>query len=1142
MQQQLSRGRASTRLLITLLAFAALTLATAGTAAAQAPWDGSPISQGLGPTYGEPWCASPAGEPGIAGLQGPPLALIPYGAIGCSLEKFQQEATAAGVPQRMTYSSIGKTVLGRDLWAVVVNALETPEQQRDYQRWQQLRAIEKENPAAAQALLATWGTDVKMPIFVEANIHGGEREGADAMMQAIRDLVTTPRGTNALIDKLLDNTVLIVIPSQNPDGRVVGTRQNENRFDMNRDLLVQSQPEIKANVKLQQQWLATNGLALHGYVNPTLIDALTKPHNPGLEYDIFLKWNQRRIDDNEARVNAIPGNPGSTGFRITRPVNDWCPEGDEPNTPGGPCDDGVTMPGPATAEGWDDWGPFYTQTYISLLGIDGSTVEMCSSSSPTAGCGGQGRLGSKKVQYVTFYSSMDYWISNKQAMMNDKLEIYRRGVTDAPRPNCCDDPEIASRGFDEANHNWMVEYPRAYIIPWEGGGQRSDAEANRLVQWLLDNGIKVHRSTAAFTWNGVTYPAGSYVVFMNQAFRGLALTALSAGQDISDRITQLYAPPGAWSHGLLWGADTVEVPRGAAFAPATTEVTAPTSLAGGVRGGAGAPAEWYSVTIRGAIELRAILNLLKSGIYGELAEAPFTSTTGGPMPAGTLIFPNDAATVAALQAAGQSAGIWFERNVGVAKPATSQVEKAPRIAVLVNSASPETSTVSRPIHEVLETIFGSDSVGFVSTVTGSGSLQNAATDPLRNFDVIYNTGIAYPATTSQTARDRLAAFFARGGGYIGTSQSGTNFTFLTGGALVNGTFTHASQGGFGGIALWENTGGTNSPLTGGYPVRDTLFLPSSVTYFDALPTGAVVDGRYRDTTENMWVAGLWRNRSAAVPGSPVIVHGTTTAGSRYAGISTDPISRHDAEREWPLLGQMALWSTLTDEADSEIGFPADGSKVPRVRYEGRCNGDTGFCGSASGAPGPAIERVEVAVQRLATGLWWDGAGFSSATPVYAPASGTESWFYAFATGNFPASGRYVVRSRATSVGGNEEATPDTSMFTLLQNCSVVARGRLVAGRAGVLNLRANARGPRGAERAEQPLRFSLRGVGVARTVTADPSARATLRVRPKRAGSIRVTAAGPSLASCSARVRVRPAPRSRPAGAGTGGPALTGRP
>ena len=35
-----------------------------------------------------------------------------------------------------------------------------------------------------------------------------------------------------------------------------GTRANTNGFDMNRDLLVQSQPEIKLNVAFQQEWLA----------------------------------------------------------------------------------------------------------------------------------------------------------------------------------------------------------------------------------------------------------------------------------------------------------------------------------------------------------------------------------------------------------------------------------------------------------------------------------------------------------------------------------------------------------------------------------------------------------------------------------------------------------------------------------------------------------------------------------------------------------------------------------------------------------------------------------------------------------------------------------------------------------------------
>jgi hypothetical protein len=53
-------------------------------------------------------------------------------------------------------------------------------------------------------------------------------------------------------------------------------------------------------------------------------------------------------------------------------------------------------------------------------------------------------------------------------------------------------------------------------------------------------------------------------------------------------------------------------------------------------------------------------------------------------------------------------------------------------------------------------------------------------------------------------------------------------------------------------------------------------------------------------------------RSSPTP--RVIVHGTTTADSRYLGLAANPFSRGDAEREWALIGQAALWSNLTDEA------------------------------------------------------------------------------------------------------------------------------------------------------------------------------------------------------------------------------------
>jgi Zinc carboxypeptidase len=878
-----------------VVAASAVAISTPAVAQLAPPWDGNPISRGLGPTYGEAWCAEAQPGSSIATQQGPPLFLIPYEAIGCTLQRFEQEAADAGVPDRLDYSVIGQTVLGRDIFGVVVNALETPEQQRDYARWQQLRDLMFTDPEGAQDLLASWGQNVKLPIFIEANIHGGEEEGTDAMMQVIRDLVTLPYGINETVDDVLDHAIVVVIPTTNPDGRVDGRRTNENRFDMNRDLLVQSQPEMLANTAFQLEWLAPVGLFLHGYFNPTLVDGLTKPHNPGLEYDSFLYWNQRRLDANEAAIEAI-------GRTIQRPVNDWNMDADD--TPPPPT-------GPPHAEGWDDWGPFYTQTYGAFFGIDGSTVEMCSNTA----CGG--RLGSKREQYIIFYSSADFWIENREAILQDQLEIFRRGVTDAARPNCCDDPLIAGRGFTEETHDWMVEYPKAYVIPFVGGGagklsphrgvQRSDAEANRMVEWLLHNAIEVHRTNKDVTWGGQTFPKKSYVVWMDQAMRGLALTALSAGQDISERITQLYAPPGAWSHGLLWGADVIEVPRGdASFNPRTVPIDVVNPLQGGVRGGG--RADWYATTVRGTAEVRAILDLLRSGIDGEVAEASFNSASRGMMPAGSLIFPSDSATVAALEAAGQAGGFYFERGVG-ARPPTTQLDEAPKVAILVNTATPTESDTSWSLRQ----IFGPD-VGFVSTVNGGNSLQEAATDPLADYDIIYNTGQGFPGSANGRARERLMDFFERGGGYIATSVASTNFTFLSATVppLVNGTLTQTSDDAGGGIARWTNPGAAG-PLTGGFTSPDNLYLPSNVTWFSAIPTGATVDGRYLGSVNTLFMAGLWRGRNTAAENAPVIVHGTTSVDSRYLGLATNPFSRGDAEREWPLIGQVALWSNLTDE-------------------------------------------------------------------------------------------------------------------------------------------------------------------------------------------------------------------------------------
>jgi hypothetical protein len=309
--------------------------------------------------------------------------------------------------------------------------------------------------------------------------------------------------------------------------------------------------------------------------------------------------------------------------------------------------------------------------------------------------------------------------------------------------------------------------------------------------------------------------------------------------------------------------------------------------------------------------VRAVLDLLRSGIDGEVAEVSFTSASAGIMPAGSLLFQNTPANASALAAAGLSAGVYFERVSNANKPAqTTQLDEAPRVAILAGNTN-RTDTLWS-----LEQIFGSD-----AQIVTTGSLGSSPSDPLQGFDVIYNAGQNWPGNA--TAQARLTAFFNGGGGYIGTSQNANNFTFMVGAGLVD-AFAQANVGNAdGGIAIWNNVAAGGSPLTGGFPAQDFLYVPDNINYFTAWPTGATIDGRFLDGASAgpngptpLFVAGLWRGRDVApatgVPNAPVVVHGTTTADSRYLGLATNPFSRGDAEREWVLIGQAALWSNLTD--------------------------------------------------------------------------------------------------------------------------------------------------------------------------------------------------------------------------------------
>jgi hypothetical protein len=87
--------------------------------------------------------------------------------------------------------------------------------------------------------------------YVTANVHGSEESGADAALWLLYELADRD---DCVVEKLLDNLVVIVIPVQNPDGRELDQRRNAYGFDLNRDFFARTQVETDDRVELMRRF------------------------------------------------------------------------------------------------------------------------------------------------------------------------------------------------------------------------------------------------------------------------------------------------------------------------------------------------------------------------------------------------------------------------------------------------------------------------------------------------------------------------------------------------------------------------------------------------------------------------------------------------------------------------------------------------------------------------------------------------------------------------------------------------------------------------------------------------------------------------------------------------------------------------
>ena len=97
-------------------------------------------------------------------------------------------------------------------------------------------------------------------LWVSGNVHGDEPSGTDASLRVLRDVADR---TDCAARAVRRGAVVVVLPTQNPDGRVLETRENAYGFDLNRDWFARTQPETDGKLQALRRFPPALYLDVH---------------------------------------------------------------------------------------------------------------------------------------------------------------------------------------------------------------------------------------------------------------------------------------------------------------------------------------------------------------------------------------------------------------------------------------------------------------------------------------------------------------------------------------------------------------------------------------------------------------------------------------------------------------------------------------------------------------------------------------------------------------------------------------------------------------------------------------------------------------------------------------------------------------
>jgi hypothetical protein len=573
--------------------------------------------------------------------------------------------TVAGDTDRVKFRNLGPTTLGNPF---VLLEISSAYNLKNLDRYRQLeRKLYFQGGAPTAAERDEIFRSGKAVVLVTANIHSTEIGASQMVLELVHRLATED---SPYIQKILDNVILLLAPSLNPDGQIMVTdwynkvagTPNEvsplpwlyhpyTGHDNNRDMYLFSQKESRMTAQiLWHEWFPAIWLDEHqqGTSGPRIFTMpATDPINPNVD-PLIYRLNALFGQSQAAALEA----EGKTGiiFNATY-TNFW-----------------------QGAMAWAGW--WHNQvgllTEVASARIASPVVQRQADPAQPAAAGAvaggrgaatgpAGGASEFETERARLFEHPDDplppprdvtprteyprpWLGGKWTLRD--IVDYELTATFALLDTAADRREALLRQIYDVNRNTIEAGRRgeigadkvktfAILIPCKDGTsavtqsekQHDPNEAIELVDKLLIAGVEVYRAKQDFPLDGKTYGAGTFVIPYTQVFARYA-------KDLLERQTypEVRRSPGApaeapydvsaWSLGLQFGVKTdfAKTPLAAGLSMDRVETTPKFVLPAVNSGGM-----WH-FPYNGALSARIVNRLLKSG-----AEVSVTKPDGSGM-------------------------------------------------------------------------------------------------------------------------------------------------------------------------------------------------------------------------------------------------------------------------------------------------------------------------------------------------------------------------------------------------------------------------------------------------------------------------------------------------------------------------------